>query len=299
MPVTAFFMAESFQLYLNEIGRHPLLTPEQEIDLSRRVFKFVELRDSDGERTKEETRLMRQGQRAKDKLIKSNLRLVVSVAKKYLRKVDGTSLELCDLIQEGCIGLERAAEKYDGTRGYKFSTYAYWWIRQAISRAIDTQVRMIRIPSNTLENINKLGRYNAEFLQTHDRKPTIKEMMDFTGRSRAEVIMWLERMRSHSSLDKLCHEDGSPLIDQIPDESNNLNALNECIKSEEIGRLESALSKLSDREYDIISRYYFGTAKSGRDETFANIAKDLKISRERTRQIKERALVKLRLHTRK
>jgi RNA polymerase primary sigma factor len=111
--------------------------------------------------------------------------------------------------------------------------------------------------------------------------------------------MWLERMRSHSSLDKLCHEDGSPLIDQIPDESNNLNALNECIKSEEIGRLESALSKLSDREYDIISRYYFGTAKSGRDETFANIAKDLKISRERTRQIKERALAKLRLHAHK
>ena len=96
-------MAESFQLYLNEIGRYPLLTPDQEIDLSRRVFKFIELRDAEGERTKEEKRLMRQGQRAKDKLIKSNLRLVVSVAKKYLRKVEGTSLELCDLIQEGCI----------------------------------------------------------------------------------------------------------------------------------------------------------------------------------------------------
>ena len=292
-------MAESFQLYLNEIGRYPLLTPDQEIDLSRRIFKFIELRDAEGERTKEEKRLMRQGQRAKDKLIKSNLRLVVSVAKKYLRKVDGTSLELCDLIQEGCMGLDRAAEKYDGTRGYKFSTYAYWWIRQAISRAIDQQVRMIRIPTNTLENINRLGRYTTEFLQTHNRKPTIEEMMEFTGRSRAEVMMWIERIARHTSLDKLCHEDGSPLIGQIPDININLDALNECIKSEELEKLESALGKLNDREYEIISRYYFSAAKSGKDETFANIANELGISRERTRQIKERALTKLRLHTRK
>ena len=292
-------MPESFQLYLNEIGRYPLLTPEQEIDLSRRIFKYMELRDAEGERTKEEKRLMRQGQRAKEKLIKCNLRLVVSVAKKYLRKVDRTSLELCDLIQEGCIGLDRAAEKYDGTRGYKFSTYAYWWIRQSISRAIDQQVRMIRIPTNTLENINRLGRYTAEFLQTHNRKPSIEEMMEFSGRPRAEVMMWIERIARHTSLDKLCHEDGSPLISQIPDININLDALSECIKSEEIEKLESALCELNDRDYEIISRYYFSTAKGGKDETFANIANELGISRERTRQIKQRALLKLRLHASK
>jgi RNA polymerase primary sigma factor len=158
---------------------------------------------------------------------------------------------------------------------------------------------MIRIPTNTLENINKLGRYTTEFLQIYNRKPTIEEMMEFTGRPRAEVMMWIERIARHTSLDKLCHEDGSPLIGQIPDININLDALNECIKSEELEKLESALGKLNDREYEIISRYYFSAAKSGKDETFANIANELGISRERTRQIKERALTKLRLHTRK
>ena len=121
-------MAESFQLYLNSISRYPLLTAEQEIELSRKINRFLELRDADGERTAQEKRQMRTGQRAKNKLINCNLRLVVSVAKKYTNKISNTSIELCDLVQEGCIGLERAAEKYDGTRGYKFSTYANWWI---------------------------------------------------------------------------------------------------------------------------------------------------------------------------
>ena len=292
-------MAESFQLYLNQIGKYPLLTAEQEIELSRKIARFIELRDADGERTTKEKREMRIGQRAKDKLINHNLRLVVSVSKKYLGKINRSNLELCDLIQEGCIGLERAAEKYDGTRGYKFSTYAYWWIRQAINRAIDTQLRMIRIPTNQLEKINKLHRFKIEFMQVNGRAPTLDEMSEFTGKPVAEIMMWHERLQSSSSLDQSCHDDGSPLVAVIADSASNNDALDDCIKDEQMDKILQGLDKLTDREYDVISRYYFSTSTSRNNETFSAIAQDLGISRERTRQIKERALMKLRLHSHK
>ena len=292
-------MAESFQLYLNQIGKYPLLTADQEIELSRKIARLIELRDADGERTTKEKREMRVGQRAKDKLINCNLRLVVSVSKKYLGKIDCSTLELCDLIQEGCIGLERAAEKYDGTRGYKFSTYAYWWIRQAINRAIDTQLRAIRIPTNQLEKINKLHRFKIEFMQVNGRAPTLDEMVEYTGKPASEIMMWHERLQSNSSLDQACHEDGSPLVAVIADAASNNDALDDCIKDEQMDKILQGLDKLDDREYDVISRYYFSTSTSRNNETFSAIAQDLGISRERTRQIKERALMKLRLHSHK
>jgi len=292
-------MSESFQSFLNDIGRYPLLTADQEIELSRKIARFIELRDADGELTTKEKRELRIGQRAKDKLINSNLRLVVSVAKKYQNKIKMTTLEISDLIQEGCIGLERAAEKYDGTRGYKFSTYAYWWIRQAINRGIDTQLRSIRIPTNQLEKINKLHRFKIEFMQNHGRKPTLDEMVEYTGKPASEILMWHERLQASSSLNQSCHEDGSPLIDVIADPTFNTDALDDCIKDEQMDAIVSGLDKLNDREYDIISRYYFSTSTSRNHETFSGIAQDLGISRERTRQIKERALMKLRLHAHK
>jgi RNA polymerase primary sigma factor len=290
-------MSESFQIYLNAIGRYPLLTAEQEIELSRKIARFIELRDADREYTAKEKREMRTGQRAKDRLINCNLRLVVSVSKKYLGKIKRTSLEICDLIQEGCIGLERAAEKYDGTRGYKFSTYAYWWIRQAINRAIDTQLRIIRIPTNQLEKINRLHRYNIDFMQINGRTPTLDEMAEYTGKPASEIMMWHERLQSSSSLDQSCNDDGSPLINVIADPLSNNSALEECIKDEQMDVIVDGLDKLTDREYDVISRYYFSTCTSRNHETFSSIAKDLGISRERTRQIKERALMKLRLYS--
>jgi RNA polymerase sigma factor (sigma-70 family) len=290
-------MAESFQLYLNQIGRYPLLTAEQEIELSRKIARFIELRDADGERTAREKREMRIGQRAKDKLINCNLRLVVSVSKKFFGKISRSNLELCDLIQEGCIGLERAAEKYDGTRGYKFSTYAYWWIRQAINRAIDTQLRIIRIPTNQLEKINKLHHFKIEFMQINGRAPTLDEMVEYTGKPASEVMMWHERLQACSSLDQSCNEDGSPLIGVVADTALNDDALDDCIRDEQMEKIVEGLDKLTDREYDVISRYYFSTCTSRNYETFQAIAKELGISRERTRQIKERALMKLRLHS--
>lgn len=290
-------MAESFQLYLNEIGRYPLLTADEEIQLSRQIARLIELRDAEGERSAREKREMRIGQRAKDKLMNCNLRLVVSVAKKYLGKINRTSIELCDLIQEGCIGLERAAEKYDGTRGYKFSTYAYWWIKQAINRAIDIQTRIVRLPTNQLEKINKLYRFQIEFMQSHGRKPTMEEMVEFTGKPESEIMMWNERLQASGSLDQTNLEDGSPLISTIADPTSYDGALNYCIKDEEMEAIQDGLEKLTDREYDVISRYYFSTRTSRNHETFAGIARELGISRERTRQIKERALMKLRLHS--
>ena len=292
-------MAESFQLYLNAIGRYPLLTADQEIELSRKIARLIELRDADREYTAKEKREMRVGQRAKDKLINCNLRLVVSVSKKYLGKISRSNIELCDLIQEGCIGLERAAEKYDGTRGYKFSTYAYWWIRQAINRAIDTQSRAIRIPTNQLEKINKLHQFKVQYMQENGRAPTLDEMVEYTGKPASEIMMWHERLQSSSSLDQACHEDGSPLVAVIPDAASNNDALDDCIKDEQMQKIVDGLDKLTDREYDVISRYYFSTSTSRNHETFQGIATELGISRERTRQIKERALMKLRLHSHK
>lgn len=292
-------MAESFQLYLNQIGRYPLLTAEQEIELSRKIARLIELRNADGERTAKEKREMRVGQRAKDKLINCNLRLVVSISKKYLGKISRSNIELCDLIQEGCIGLERAAEKYDGTRGYKFSTYAYWWIRQAINRAIDTQSRVIRIPTNQLEKINKLHQFKVQYMQENGRAPTLNEMVEYTGKPASEIMMWHERLQTSSSLDQACHEDGSPLVAVIPDAASNNDALEDCIKDEQMAKIVDGLDKLTDREYDVISRYYFSTSTSRNHETFQGIATELGISRERTRQIKERALMKLRVHSHK
>lgn len=290
-------MAESFQLYLNEIGRYPLLTADEEIQLSRQIARMIELRDAEGKRSAKEKREMRVGQRAKDKLMNCNLRLVVSVAKKYLGKINRTSIELCDLIQEGCIGLERAAEKYDGTRGYKFSTYAYWWIKQAINRAIDTQTRIVRLPTNQLEKINKLHRFQIEFMQSHGRKPTMEEMVEFTGKPESEIMMWNERLQASGSLDQTNLEDGSPLISTIADPASYDDALDGCIKDEQMEAVRDGLNKLTDREYDVISRYYFSTSTSHNYETFVSVASELGISRERTRQIKERALMKLRLHS--
>lgn len=299
LPVAAFFMADSFRHFLNEIGRHPLLTADQEIELSRRIFAMQDLlteRDIEKEPlTKQEQRVVRSGRRAKQKLINSNLRLVVNLARKYGGRIEGTILELSDLVQEGCVGLQRATEKYDGSRGYKFSTYAYWWIRQSITRAIDTTSRTIRMPQNTLEKINRLCKWSNDFEQQFHRKPTIEEMSEHMERSTEEILLWLERAKQMRSLDMLCHDDGSPLMQQIADPSSYANTEESVMKSEDYQTIKDALDVLSDKEYEVIQRYFL----SDSPETLADIGKEMKFCRERTRQLKERALRKLRLKTRK
>lgn len=292
-------MADSFRQFLNEIGKYPLLTAEQEIQLSRRIFAMQDLlegRDLEKEPLdKEEQRIVRSGRRAKEKLVNGNLRLVVNVARKYAPRIEGTIIELSDLVQEGCLGLQRATEKYDGTRGYKFSTYAYWWIRQSITRAIDTSSRVVRLPQNTLEKINRLCKWINEFEQQFHRRPTLEEMSEQAERSVEEIMLWFERAKQHRSLDILCHDDGSPLLQQIPDPSSESNTESMAIKTENYRALTSALETLNDREYEVIQRYFL----SNKTEALAHIGAEMNICRERTRQIKERALRKLRLKTQK
>ena len=292
-------MADSFRQFLNEIGKYPLLTAEQEIQLSRRIFAMQDLlegRDLEKEPLdKEEQRIVRSGRRAKEKLVNGNLRLVVNVARKYAPRIEGTIIELSDLVQEGCLGLQRATEKYDGTRGYKFSTYAYWWIRQSITRAIDTSSRVVRLPQNTLEKINRLCKWINEFEQQFHRRPTLEEMSEQAERSVEEIMLWFERAKQHRSLDILCHDDGSPLLQQIPDPSSESNTESMAIKTENYRALTSALETLNDREYEVIQRYFL----SNKTEALAHIGAEMNICRERTRQIKERALRKLRLETQK
>lgn len=280
-------MADSFRQFLNEIGKYPLLTAEQEIQLSRRIFAMQDLlegRDLEKEPLdKEEQRIVRSGRRAKEKLVNGNLRLVVNVARKYAPRIEGTIIELSDLVQEGCLGLQRATEKYDGTRGYKFSTYAYWWIRQSITRAIDTSSRVVRLPQNTLEKINRLCKWINEFEQQFHRRPTLEEMSEQAERSVEEIMLWFERAKQHRSLDILCHDDGSPLLQQIPDPSSESNTESMAIKTENYRALTSALETLNDREYEVIQRYFL----SNKTEALAHIGAEMNICRERTRQIKD------------
>lgn len=291
-------MADSFRQFLNEIGKHPLLTAEEEIQLSRRIFAMQDLLAErnleENPLTSDEQRTVRSGRRAKERLINSNLRLVVNVARKYGPRIDGTIIDLADLVQEGCLGLQRAVEKYDGTRGYKFSTYAYWWIRQSITRAIDTSSRAVRLPQNTLEKINRLCKWMNDFEQEHHRRPTMQEMSEQAERSVEEVMLWFERAKQHRSLDMLCHDDGSPILLQIPDPSSHANTEDQAIKNERYKALDKALEDLNDREYEIIRRYFLDS----KTEPLSHIGKEMNICRERTRQIKERALRKLRRKTR-
>ena len=290
-------MSDSFKFYLDNIGKFPLLTADQEIELSRRIAAWqilIEERaqiDDPPPLTTAEKRITRSGERARQQLINSNLRLVVSLARKYANRIQGTGMDLADLCQEGCIGLARATEKFDGARGYKFSTYAYWWIRQSISRAIDHSSRMIRVPTNTIENINRLAKWTNDFHQINGRAPSLKEMAEHVERPVEELMMWFERSSPHRSLDALCHEDGSPLMNQIADTSTDSDVVSQVIKTEQEEKLDRAVSKLTSREYEVLTKYYLGNKST----PLAQIGQDLGICREAVRQIKNRALKKLRL----
>ena len=175
---------DAFKTYLNAIGNYPLLTPDQEIELSRQIHRMIELEELDRELTPQEKR---------------QVKLVVHISKRYFRRLVSNNMELIDLVQEGNIGLDRAAEKFDGTRGYKFSTYAYWWIRQAITRAIDTSERVVRIPANSLEKLFKVFKFQHEHYIEKNRYPTLSEMAAHVGMKQDDLMMLLE-IRGDESL---------------------------------------------------------------------------------------------------
>jgi RNA polymerase primary sigma factor len=293
--------ADPVRVYLKEIGRVALLTGPQEVTLARRIEaggqagdrlaaleaagRLAELEFADKRQLE---RTARDGERAKSDLIQANLRLVVSIAKRYV----GRGMQLLDLIQEGNLGLMRAVEKFDYTKGFKFSTYATWWIRQAITRAIADQARTIRIPVHMVESINKVHRIQRQMMQELERDPTVEELaakVDMTP-DRVREIMRISQ--DPLSLDSPVGEtDDSNLSDFIEDTQADAPA--EMAARKMLGNaVIEALSELSDREKDVV-RLRFGL-DDGQARTLEEVGKEFGVTRERIRQIEAKTLAKLR-----
>ena len=286
--------------YLATIGRIPLLTPAEEIELGNQVQAMMALTEDgsrefeDGELTTAQRRLLRIGRRAKERMMKANLRLVVSVAKKY----QGKGLELLDLIQEGSLGLERAVEKFDPTRGYKFSTYAFWWIRQSMTRAIACQSRTIRLPVHLSERLTTIRKVSLDLAHKLGAMPSRVEIAEAMDIPLDELDSLLRQALTTSSLDAPVNgEEGRSFLgDLIADSSLDepLDIVEQRIHHEQLGRW---LSHLSEQEQHVL-RMRFGLEGNER-HTLAEIGRLMVVSRERVRQVELKALRKLRNLTRR
>jgi RNA polymerase primary sigma factor len=285
------------RMYLKEIGKVPLLTAAREVDLAKRIEAGEEAgwrleENAEGELRREEARALRRrerdGQEAKRKLVEANLRLVVSIAKRYV----GRGMLFLDLIQEGNLGLIRAVEKFDYRKGYKFSTYATWWIRQAITRAIADQARTIRIPVHMVETINKLIRVQRQLLQELGREPSpeeIAEQMELTPEKVREILKVSQEPVSLET--PIGEEEDSHLGDFIEDSDAvvPIDAASFILLQEQ---LESVLDTLNDREKQVI-RLRFGLI-DGHPHTLEEVGREFGVTRERIRQIESKTLSKLR-----
>jgi RNA polymerase primary sigma factor len=285
---------DSVTWFLTSICREPLLTASEEIELGNQVQKMMKLLDQEGVTSSEETRALKLGKRSKERMMRANLRLVVSVAKKY----QGKGLDLQDLIQEGTLGLERAVEKFDPTRGYKFSTYAFWWIRQSMTRAIATQGRVIRLPVHLSERLAVIKRVTHELSHKLGAIPTRREIAEVMGITIEEIDSVLSQSLTTSSLDEPVNasEGKSFLGDLIADSQKN-----EPLEDIEISMYKEQLVKwidqLTEQEQQVIT-LRFGLEDSDR-KTLTEIGKLMEISRERVRQIELKSLRKLRAMTKK
>ncbi len=266
---------DSVKLYLREIGKIPLLSTEEEFELAQKIIHGTE----------------KEQKRAKDKMAESNMRLVVSIAKRY----SGRGLDFLDLIQEGNTGLLRAVEKFDPDKGFKFSTYATWWIRQAITRAIADQARTIRIPVHMVETINKVLRTQRRLTQELNREPSTEEIAKAMGMDADKIEYVMKIKQDIASLDASVGRDGedddSSLGDFIEDEdrvSPEDAAATQLLKEQ----IASILSTLTDREQKII-KLRFGIG-GGKSHTLEEVGAEFSVTRERIRQIEAKALAKLR-----
>jgi RNA polymerase primary sigma factor len=290
--------ADGVRAYLRRIGRVPLLAATGEVDLAKRIeaglFAAERLGEvaafggGTGEPLADLHRIVREGERAKNQMVEANLRLVVSLAKRYT----GRGMAFLDLIQEGNLGLIRAVEKFDYTKGFKFSTYATWWIRQAISRAIADQARTVRLPIHLVDVLNKLGRTQRELVLALGREPTEEELAQEMDISPERVIELRRYGREPISLDQTIGADGeSTLVEFIADENAvaAVDAVGFAVLCDQLNRV---LATLSARDADVI-RLRYGLA-DGRPHTFEEIGRIHGVTRERIRQIELRTMTKLR-----
>ncbi len=263
---------QSIEKYLEEIGGYSPLAPEEEVELARQIRKS--------------------NSRALDKLVKANLRFVISVAKEY----QGQGLPLQDLISEGNLGLIKAAQRFDETRGFKFISYAVWWIRQSILQALAEQSRVVRLPLNRVGAINKVGRALEELEKKYGREPSMEEIADKMEMTAYEVADVLKTSARHLSLDEPFKEDeGNSLLDIL--ESDRYAPPDDTLMQESLQvEIDKVLSTLKPREAEII-RLYFGL-DGDRPLTLEEIGEHFKLTRERVRQIKEKALRRLRHRSR-
>ena len=285
--------SDSIGWYLSMIGRVPLLTPAEEIELAHQVQQMKQLITIPADdRSPRERQQIRMGCRARDRMMAANLRLVVSVAKKYQNQ----GLELLDLIQEGTIGLERAVDKFDPAMGYKFSTYAYWWIRQGMTRAIDNTARTIRLPIHISEKLAKLRRITRELSHRFGRQPNRLELAHAMGVEPDELEDLLSQSAPCASLDAHARgdDDRSTLGELIPDPASMepMDGMDRSIQKEHLG---TWITQLNEREQKIL-RLRFGL--DGTEPlTLAEIGRQINVSRERVRQLEAKAILKLRLIT--
>jgi RNA polymerase primary sigma factor len=291
--------ADSVRAYLKQIGKVALLNAEEEVELAKRieaglyaaerVRRAEDLTEKLSPQLRRDLRwIVRDGERAKNHLLEANLRLVVSLAKRYT----GRGMAFLDLIQEGNLGLIRAVEKFDYTKGYKFSTYATWWIRQAITRAMADQARTIRIPVHMVEVINKLGRIQRELLQDLGREPTPEELAKEMDISAEKVLEIQQYAREPISLDQTIGDEGDSQLGDFIEDSEAVVAVDAVSFTLLQDQLQSVLATLSEREAGVV-RLRFGLT-DGQPRTLDEIGQVYGVTRERIRQIESKTMSKLR-----
>lgn len=283
--------------YMEDVGRDPLLTEEEELYCGRLVQEMMPLLEKPAdELTRKEKHIIRRGRRARDRFVLGNMRMVASCARKYMHLAEHMKFQ--DLCQEGALGLTRAAEKYDPTRGYKFSTYAYWWIRQAISRSIGYQERMVRLPINLIDGIYSVRKHQERALQATGELPPLQESLDH---AKVKHELWEQALPAYfdwTSTDKTIGQkegDTSNLLDIIPDPRSGEHLEREMMKVPYQAVL-MALDRVDEKNRSMICHYY-GIAGAAQ-LTLAEIGKKHKISREAVRQRINKTTLALRVTTR-